>query len=806
MRRSPPLAASLTALALSLAASRAHSAAITGRFRAAEGDAPLPWVTVVLRSAADSTIVAHAPSDSSGRFRIAGLAPRRYLLRATLLGYKPWVRTDVAIADSAATLDLGTIGLEVAPIAIAGTQTNTARGMVQVTSDRNIYQAKDLPGASTGGTTDLLRQVPELDIDVVDEHVSLRGSSSVTIQINGRTSPLKGDALTTFLRQFPANRVERIEVVANPSAKYDPEGMAGIVNIVTKEALDLGLSGSFYATAGNRNLGSGSRLAWQKGKLTLTGGVSSYWMTYAYGYDDHRENLLAQPRSIYDLRSRGEGHGAFGGLDGSGEYAFDKRSTLYGTATGYLNRSRYATSTGYRLSDATPSVLSSWDLPAGTHSDWHSATASLGFTHVIEKSRNEWTVELRSNASPSTNTSDAAEIFSVPADSTGAVSLVDTGDHPRERSVQLDDTYPVGKVGKLETGYRGAERRSHATSSLFDLTGGALGASSEYVHREIFQSGYLTLGNTFGKFSVQGGVRGEMASTTFDVLTRAAHYDNDYRSVFPSANAAWDFGAGRTLRLTYSKRIERPAPFYLNPDVPTIDSLNRTVGNPALTPKFTHSYSLDATWTGSRGLLKFSPFYRRTVDNWDLFKTVDATGTAVSTWRNASSVGFAGATVIASLRQAGRFGGTATMSVYRERHDASNFTSSGVRSLVTWSLDGNVSYKATKKLDLQSFTRYRPAQTLAQGRQSSALWLNFGARYKLSDSAWLNANVSDPFLLWRSSYSSSDESYVQNGRNYTSSRRFGIAGGWSWGKPPEQKAPRRPSEDAAPAQDQPGAR
>src|SRR4029079_18153557 len=574
-------------------------------------------------------------------------------------------------------------------------------------------------GASTGGTTDLLRQVPELDVDIND-NVSLRGSSSVTIQINGRTSPLKGDALTNFLRQFPATRVERVEVVANPSAKYDPEGTAGIVNIVTKEALDLGLSGSFYAVTGNRATGSGSHLAWQKGRLTLSGGLSSYWSTYENGNDDHRENLLAQPRSIYDLRSRSDGRSAFGGLDGSGEFAFDKRSTLYGTLTGYLNRTRSEATNGYLLSDVTPSVLSSWDRPTGFHSDWHSGSASLGFQHVVQKSRNEWSAEARTNGSPSTNTSDASEIFHVPSDSTGVVSLLDGGDHPRERSFQFDDTYPIGKLGKLESGYRGAERRTHNTSSLFDLSNGVLGGSSEYVHREIFQSAYATLGNTFGKLSVQGGVRGEAAHTTFDVLSQAALYANDYRSVFPSANVAWDFGAGRTLRLTYSKRIERPGAFLLNPDVPTLDSLNRTVGNPFLTPKYTHSYSLDATWSGSRGLLKLSPFYRRTVDNWDLFRTVDANGVSVSTWRNASSVGFAGATLIASLRQVGRLGGTATVSVFRERHDASNLTGAGVLSLTNCSLDGNLTFKATKNLDLQNFTKSRPAQTLAQGRQSSA--------------------------------------------------------------------------------------
>jgi outer membrane receptor protein involved in Fe transport len=118
---------------------------------------------------------------------------------------------------------------------------STARATAIVAPDRNIYLTKDMPAASTGNATDVLRSVPELDVDI-DGHVSLRGSSSVNIQFNGRVSPLKGDDLTNYLRQMSGGRIERVEVMANPSAKYDPEGTAGIVNIVLKDNADLGLS------------------------------------------------------------------------------------------------------------------------------------------------------------------------------------------------------------------------------------------------------------------------------------------------------------------------------------------------------------------------------------------------------------------------------------------------------------------------------------------------------------------------------------------------------------------------------------
>src|ERR1043166_9395964 len=118
----------------------------------------------------------------------------------------------------------------------------TARATAIIGSDRNTYLTKDMPMATSSTATDILRAVPELEVDINDR-VSLRGSTSVNIQFNGRTAPIKGDALTSYLRQMPASRIERVEVIANPSRKFDPEGMAGIVNIVFKDNLGIGLRG-----------------------------------------------------------------------------------------------------------------------------------------------------------------------------------------------------------------------------------------------------------------------------------------------------------------------------------------------------------------------------------------------------------------------------------------------------------------------------------------------------------------------------------------------------------------------------------
>jgi outer membrane receptor protein involved in Fe transport len=394
----------------------------------------------------------------------------------------------------------------------------------------------------------------------------------------------------------------------------------------------------------------------------------------------------------------------------------------------------------------------------------------------------------------------------VPAGQDDQVSRQEGASGYHERALEIDDTQPLGAHGKFEAGYHGSDRRTTNSSELrfFDgdsLVATPLSGTSDYSHREVLHSGYVTLGSTFGRLSLQVGARTEAAFTTFDVRSTGQQYVTDYRSLFPSANATWDFGKGRTVRLTYSKRIERPSASYLNPDVPSTDSLNRFVGNPHLEPKYTHSYSLDGSWTGARGSLRLSPYYRETVDNWDRVTQVNSTGVATTTWMNASSVRFFGTSLTASLRQTQRLGGTISVSVYRERHDASNLSGQYRQEATNWSANGNVVLKTTNALDLQGYLRYSPAQTLAQGSVSSYTYSNLGLRLKIGQSVWASLWISNPFNVARYVSATGDAAYAQSSTTQWGSRWFSLTLTWTWGKPPEQK-PRRQGSDQ-PQQDAP---
>jgi hypothetical protein len=802
-------AAAVLAAAICLAALRhagANAAGIHGVIHEAPGHAPLAAVEVVVRSIADSTRIAHTTTDDAGRFRLADLAPGHYRLRASLLGHESLVRADLVLAEAATDLDLGALALAPAPLAVPGVSVSTARATAIVTADRTIYLTKDMPQATTGTATEVLRTVPELDVDI-DGNVSLRGSPGVKIQFNGRSAPMKGEALVAYLRQLPANRIERIEVVANPSAKFDAEGAAGILNLVLKDGVKLGTSGNVNLSGGTRYSGPNASIGLQKGRLTLFGSGSGSWGSGSSSGESTRHNLLAPLASFYRSTSSSDYTSGYGSFDGSFDFAFDKRSTLYGT----LDDSRNTTDTT-PLSDEAVRDSSGADVSlARTTGDskWtmNSHSATVGFAHVVQQGRNEWSAEFLESLSDRGSSRDGLRSASLPAGTADQVSRTGGSDGSHERSFQADDTHPLGAKGKLEMGYRGLERTNDVSSDLRYFVGGLpevtpLAGSSDYAHREVFHSAYVTALSKFGPLSVQLGIRGEMAHTTFDVRTSGHRYVYDYRSVYPSGNAIWDFGKGRTLRLTYSRRVDRPSAYMLNPETPNPDSLNRSVGNPQLGPKYTHSVSLDATWSGNRGMLRLSPYFRETVDNWDRITEVDTHGISTATWRNASSIRYLGTSLTASLRQTKRLGGSVNVSVYREHHDAANLASQFRRDATGWSLNGNATFKTTAHLDLQGYAGYYPAQTLAQGRSSGVTFSSLGARYKFAERVSGGLSVSDPFDLYRYRMTSHDVTYDAAYSYRYNSRGVSASLSWSWGKPPEQQK-RRQSADA-PQQGAPG--
>ena len=234
---------------------------IRGRLVDAASGQPIPSGSITVFRAADSAVVNGGTTRADGSFQIDGLADGRYTVRLRALGFTPVVRPDIVLSANHMAVDLGTITLSSVPAAIAGQVVTVQREDVALSPDRNSYSTKNMTTASGGTAVDVLRNVPSVEVDASNQ-VSLRGNQGVVVQINGRSSPLKGEQLGNFLAQLPASAVKNVEVSTNPSAKNDPEGSAGIINIVLNQDADIGWSGGRYR--GDGHDGAGERL-WKRG-------------------------------------------------------------------------------------------------------------------------------------------------------------------------------------------------------------------------------------------------------------------------------------------------------------------------------------------------------------------------------------------------------------------------------------------------------------------------------------------------------------------------------------------------------------
>jgi hypothetical protein len=767
-----------------------------------ESGQPLAAVAIGVRTGADSTIVARGVTGANGRFRIEGLPVARYRVSGSLLGYAPFSQREVTLTTAEPRADLGTITLNRVAISVEGVVARGERSAMVVAPDRTSYSTRDMPVASGGMATDVLRSVPELEVDI-EGNVSLRGTGA-QIYLNGRPAPMEGESLQLFLQQFPADRIERVEVIPNPSARFQAEGAAGIVNIVLKKNVDLGLSGSVFLNGGTRgDLGSGGRLTCQRGPLTLLGGGFLRLSRRDNTSYDLRQNLLTDLVTFLEQDGWSKRRGSLASVDVSAEYKLSGRSSFWAEVQLFRRGNDSDALTAYTLMDATRAASERYDRVSEDDARNISTDLVAGFRHVLEPRRHQLEMELRYERGDEFDGSLVRRLYLSPAGADlglpAELTVQDETEDERELSFNLDYVRPWGNGGQVEVGYRGEFEGSDNERLLQvfpseDASVPATVSERGFSHQETFHSVYLTLLRKFGPLSAQAGVRGELADTWFE-LPSGDRFENDYANLFPSANLRYDLGRGREVRLSYSKRLRRPGPRVLNPIDESTDPLNRRVGNPDIDPQYTHNLSLDASWSGQVGTLTVSPYYRQTVGDWTQIKTVDAAGISTVTWENLASVDAYGTSIRANLRPVRGIGGFLSASSYREVRDASNLSLDYSGASLRWLARGNLQAKLTPGLSLQGMGFYTPARDVPQGRISSRLMTHLGLRQQMwNDKASLNLMIRDPFDLYRSSFETRDRSHVQIGRSEFSMRSLALSFSYSFGRPPRNARGR--GEDA----------
>jgi len=573
-------------------------------------------------------IVGGMLTSNTGDFSIENVPLMgRYKLRVTGIGYKSYEKAvgfempgrggDPSAMMSALDKDLGNIKLEIDEQVLGNVTVTTTRPLLQMGIDRKIFNV-DRNIASAGGTAvDVMRNVPSLNVDI-DGNVTLRNNAP-QIFVDGRPTNLTLD-------QIPADAIESVEIITNPSAKFDASGgTAGILNVVLKKNKRVGYSGNLRFNVDSRaRIGGGGDINVRQNKINFfLSGMAMQRKSIGEGFTDRR-NLIYNPSRSYQ-EDESEFNGLMGFLRGGVDYFIDNRNTL--TISGTMSRHRMSPhSTSNIFSDTLTD--GSYDLLQERISSSTNRSRNYGsqlsFKHNFPKAGHEWTADVTYNKSYNENNIaiDANYYNLNPKTFDRLYSQQQFGSGENANIiVQTDYTKPLSDKSKIEGGARVSIREVKSATDYFIVApgGGKIPiADQNVIYNSLDQvyAAYATYSSKYKNFGYQLGLRAESSDYKGDLLSKNESFKINFPiSFFPSVFLSQKLDDYNDLQLNYSRRINRPGFWQLFPFTDLSDSLNVSRGNPGLNPEFTNSLELSYSKTfQNRDNLIFSVYYKNTND------------------------------------------------------------------------------------------------------------------------------------------------------------------------------------------------
>jgi outer membrane receptor protein involved in Fe transport len=595
------------ALAQAPVAALAGTGSLTGTVLDSLGRQPVAYATVVLLPATGDKPITGVAADDQGHFSMAKLAAGSFRLRASYVGYG--TRTRPVTIGTGATA-IGNFLLPTAAQALGEAVIIGQKPVVEVRPDRLVYNAEQDVSNAGGTAQDVLRKAPLLAVDG-DGNVKMRGSSNFKVLVNNKPSPTLASNLAEALKSIPAEQIKSVEIITTPSAKYDGEGTAGIINIVLKKGVDQGVNGRVSVASGNRNSNFNSALNFKKGKIGFTSSASAgAW--YNPG-ESSRERITTSllgtdplRLGIDTLRQNGKTKNLGGWYYGTVGLDYDPAEhhsfSLAGSVNGYGGNTKQDLFSRDAANFAVVNPLftrNTKNIFSGLNVE-----GTGTYTRTFATARKEWSVLGQYALNNGTFGYDFDQY------NNSTVVLEQSQASYRERSrgrtpgheytFQTDFTQPFGDKRTLEMGLKAIFRRTGSVADVDGLTLGQTpdfvplaGRSTDFSYSQDVQAAYATYGFGVGKkLSASVGGRVERTALSADFRTSNSGFDRSYVTPLPNGNARYAFSDATSLRFAYSRRITRPFIDFLNPFVDRSEAKNISYGNPDLDPELTDSYEL----------------------------------------------------------------------------------------------------------------------------------------------------------------------------------------------------------------------
>ncbi|MDR1595161.1 MAG: TonB-dependent receptor [Prevotellaceae bacterium] len=776
----------------------------------------LELATVIIKKKNDSVVApVGVNTDKNGRFSIKNIPYGDYILSISSIGYKTFEQ-EISLTPNTATINLRQISLTEESELLDEVQVTAIGTQMRIDIDKKVFNVDQNIAAAGGSASEVLSNIPSVEVNTEGE-VSLRGNSAVTIWINGKASGLSADNRGQILEQMPAENIDRIEVITNPSAKYSPEGTAGIINIVLKENRRAGYFGSIQAGVNSRggyNLGFNYNYSSRKldayaslnhrSRVFTGGSVSSRLMNGTNTFlnqvadmDGRNSNFFGRAGLTYHLTTAD--HFSLTGFNMFGKGSND-------------NITNYKSNIPDSYTQSERSTLSENNMLGGN--------VQLGYKHDFSKNSNiDFTASYNSWGMDDESVYTQTSLYP-DSHQTSSYQRQTRDIGPYNWEFQLDYVNSFTENSKLEAGYKGTFGREDSPVETFSgTTQGDAVATPELFNRFFYNQDIHALYSTYtgrlNKFGYQLGLRGEYSN----IETRSLRYlspdpsesgegweevpfhTNDYFDLFPSFFLSYALPSNNEMQVNYTRRITRPRGYHVNSFMNITDSTNISFGNPDLLPEYSNSFELNYIKSWQNHILSFSGYYRSTDNIIQRISYLDD-NIMRSTFENVAGTSSAGTEFVLKNKFASFVDVTTTVNLFYKQLEGFSYVPEGVETPVTgiaqedfsWDAKIIASFILPKLFSLQLTGDYRAKQLIAQGYRKANYSLDAGVR-RMFGKISASINARDIFNSRKWHTVTSGTGFSQDSKNWRGGRFVGLTVTYNFGNMKPERQERKPDQE-----------
>ena len=786
---------------------------VKGKILDRQKSEPLGFVNIKVTEQGSDKFVGGGITDAGGNFNVSGLKDGKYTLTLTFMGYKDVTRqfeiTPTKRDVQFKLLYMAEDAKQLNEVTVTG-----QRATMKLEVDRKSFDVGQLISNAGQSASDVLDNVPSIEVDN-DGNVSLRGNSSVEVWINGKASGLTSDNRAQILQQLPAESIDRVEVIDNPSAKFSAEGSAGIINIVLKKDRKAGYYGSVQAGGDTRGGANTSFNVNYNSRL-----IDSY-LNIGYRHRANTGHMESQQTSntynqTYDSDSKQRGNNFFtragvtlhattkddfslsGMLMHGGGNSHSYTPYIYTAMANGLNN--------YQL-DRINRSRTGMDMRYGEFNYRHSFTDK----HFID-----FTADLSSWKMNGDNWYQDSTVVVGIDDVTYSYQYRPQYINNHRKELKLEYENQVTKNFKIEAGYNGnfsrenTPQESYMDNTSFDGTNASEDKLffNRFIYKQDLHAFYTTLSYKFGALSLMGGLRGEYwrvntESYTWeqehDASLREQPFKKDYFQLFPSVFMSWQMTETQQLQLNYTRRLRRPWGGQLNSFRDTRDATTVSFGNPYLTPEFSNSFSLNYLKQWNDHSLLVSAYYRPTTDVIQRISYKNQEdGLFYQTSMNVAKSVSTGLEMTVKNKLWRILDLTTSANAYYYRLNGFSYDIDG--QTVTGNSDHNFTWNARMTaslmlpydISIQSTGRYTARQVITQGYRKANYSIDFGARKNFFNKLFtLSVNCRDLLDSRRFETFTSGPNFTRHQINRRGGRRVSMTLTWNFGNMKQKKRPNK---------------